>query len=162
MSDDEVSPDSEATGEGEGDGDENRPDSEATGDRSNHEDHTNPLSELSRGVRERRRRKEREPDAFAAFDRGPLADLDDEELWTELSADPDVSMAESTADGRDVRVVAKRVCHGCPHFAAPPDVRCTHEGTEIRRLEDLDHFRVVDCPVVAEESSESVNRGRHR
>lgn len=41
-------------------------------------------------------------------------------------------------------------CEQCEHFADPPRVACTREGTEIRELVDREHFRVVNCPVVAE------------
>ena len=52
---------------------------------------------------------------------------------------------------RDVRVIEKRTfCQGCRYFSDPPTVACSHEGTEILELVDVDHFRVVDCPMVAE------------
>ena len=57
-------------------------------------------------------------------------------------------------DGRDVRVVEKRsFCQGCQYFSDPPSVDCSHEGTEILELVDVEHFRVVDCPMVAEAES---------
>lgn len=47
-------------------------------------------------------------------------------------------------------IVAKRCyCESCEYFSEPPDVSCTHAGTEIRQLVDVDHFKVHACPVVA-------------
>ncbi|WP_096394970.1 hypothetical protein [Halorubrum trapanicum] len=49
----------------------------------------------------------------------------------------------------DERVVDKRsYCQRCPHFAAPPETACTHEGTEIVESVDFSRFRVRNCPMV--------------
>ncbi len=72
-----------------------------------------------------------------------------EEMDIDAESDPAV---ERSVDGESVeRVVEKSAyCHACPHFSSPPDVRCTHEGTEILEAVDMEHFRVVDCPIVEE------------
>ncbi|WP_254535690.1 hypothetical protein [Halomarina litorea] len=58
---------------------------------------------------------------------------------------------ETPQETPDPGVVPKAAyCEGCEHFADPPEVACTHEGTRIAELVDREHFRVVDCPVVAE------------
>lgn len=57
-----------------------------------------------------------------------------------------------TVEERHERVIDKaKYCHGCEYFSAPPDVHCTHEGTDIIELVDVDHFRVVNCPIVKED-----------
>jgi hypothetical protein len=57
-----------------------------------------------------------------------------------------------TDEAREERVVDKgKYCRNCEYFSAPPEVRCTHEGTEIAEEVDMDHFRVVNCPVVRED-----------
>ncbi|WP_336036495.1 hypothetical protein [Halobacterium yunchengense] len=126
-----------------------------------------PLSDLREDVERRRE----EADAAAADDAAELfremdvGDVDEESVWSELSAaaqTPSVGPGEAvpdegtgdaaatgTGDDRSVTVVEKRLCHGCPHFADPPETACTHEGTSIDAEVDTDHFRVVDCPVVA-------------
>ena len=49
----------------------------------------------------------------------------------------------------DEHVVDKRsYCQRCPHFTAPPETACTHEGTEIVESVDFSRFRVRDCPMV--------------
>ena len=49
----------------------------------------------------------------------------------------------------DERVVDKRsYCQRCPHFAAPPETACTHDGTEIVESVDFSRFRVRNCPMV--------------
>lgn len=49
----------------------------------------------------------------------------------------------------DERVVDKRsYCQRCPHFTAPPETACTHEGTEIVESVDFSRFRVRNCPMV--------------
>lgn len=57
-----------------------------------------------------------------------------------------------SVEDREERVVDKaKYCHNCEYFSGPPETRCTHSGTEILEMVDVDHFRVVDCPVVAED-----------
>lgn len=50
-----------------------------------------------------------------------------------------------------VVVPKQSYCEQCPHFSEPPTVACTHPGTTIHELVDLQHFRVSDCPVVEEQ-----------
>jgi len=54
---------------------------------------------------------------------------------------------------RDVRTIPKDTCHSCPHFGEPPELACTHEGTDILAMPDSEHFRVADCPMVVDEES---------
>ncbi|MGM0448451.1 MAG: hypothetical protein ACQERM_09415 [Methanobacteriota archaeon] len=49
----------------------------------------------------------------------------------------------------DERVIDKRsYCQRCPHFTAPPETACSHEGTEIVESVDFSRFRVRNCPMV--------------
>lgn len=74
-----------------------------------------------------------------------FAALADEEQPAALSDAPDVESA-----GEGVVVPKRSYCEGCPHFTAPPAVECTNPGTIIHELVDPDHFRVSNCPVVAD------------
>lgn len=65
----------------------------------------------------------------------------------------DTAQGPTTAAGRAAtgseRVVDKRAyCQQCPHFSAPPDVACGHEGTAIVEAVGFDEFRVRNCPMV--------------
>ena len=113
-----------------------------------------PMADLVREVEERRGRADASvDDAFTAVDVG---EVDRDELWADLRDDDEtdrvsVRAAEVDVD-RDVNTVDKATCHGCPYLGDPPELHCTHEGTEILAVEDTEHFRVADCPVVAEET----------
>ena len=117
-----------------------------------------PLGDLAREVAERRRgRKRRGDDDLFESALGGVGEgeFDDEDLWERLSpgegvAAPTVEVDVDAGDGRDVRTVPSRLCHGCPHFADPPEMACTHEGTEIIERVDDGHFCVADCPMVDE------------
>ncbi|MFB6252523.1 MAG: hypothetical protein ABEI27_12720 [Halobellus sp.] len=98
------------------------------------------------------------------FEEVSVGDIDEEELWASLeeSDEPtaaigaDASAEAVTPDaGPSVEatehVVAKEVyCQRCPHLDDPPDLACTHSGTEIVAVTDSDHFRVRNCPMVDE------------
>ncbi|WP_049983442.1 hypothetical protein [Halorubrum sp. BV1] len=100
-----------------------------------------------------------------AFEQMEVGDLDDEDVWESLDEDGDaigaptsevdpVAAAPSRGDAPDAghadRTVDKRTyCQQCPHFTAPPEAACTHEGTEIVEVVDVDEFRVRNCPVVS-------------
>ncbi|WP_238398208.1 hypothetical protein [Halorussus salinus] len=75
-----------------------------------------------------------------------------ESAATDSPADWVADEADRAADpaGRDVRTIPKTTCHGCPHFGEPPELACTHEGTDILAMVDSDHFRVADCPMVVD------------
>ncbi|WP_459194688.1 hypothetical protein [Halosimplex sp. J119] len=104
----------------------------------------------------------------SAFERSDVEGIDPDEVWERLTDDgesePDPESDGATgaeaanADGPsspgdedDVVEVSKHAyCEGCEHFSPPPDVTCTHPGTEILAFVDVDTVRVADCPVVAE------------
>lgn len=106
-----------------------------------------PLDDLARSVRERRESAgEAEPDLFEERE---VAEIDADAVWERLEGE---APTREATEERTVRVVEKAdYCEGCPHFSSPPDVHCTHEGTEILELVDVDRFRVAGCPVVHEE-----------
>ena len=120
-----------------------------------------PLADVASEVDERRRRRRKGSDPFESVDVG---ELDGEKLWEQLAEGEDeatvtVSAGDAVqvdaaspaaADARDVRTIPKATCHGCPHFGEPPELHCTHEGTDILAMPDADRFRVADCPMVVE------------
>lgn len=85
-----------------------------------------------------------ETEEFTAVDAG---DIDEDAVWERL-----VEGATEPAPGPDEETVVPKAsyCEQCEYFAPPPEVRCTHEGTEILELVDMEHVRVVACPVVAQ------------
>lgn len=126
-----------------------------------------PLSDLRRDVDERREQEGGgadggDVDFEELFAEMEVGDVDEDDVWEALSesadepvVEPDAVTADTgavggTGDDGDVTVVEKSLCHGCPNFAAPPETACTHEGTTIAAEVDTDHFRVVDCPIVAQ------------
>lgn len=70
----------------------------------------------------------------------------DPEVFDERSTDPEAD----TVDSGESIVPKRSYCERCEHFSAPPEVGCTHDGTRIVEMVDRGHFRVVNCPVVAE------------
>lgn len=120
--------------------------SDATGSRSG------PLGDLAADLDER---SEPTPADDELFDEESVADIDPETVWEQVEADTDEeagTVPPIDADERVERVVdTGSYCEGCEFFSAPPDVHCTHDGTEIIEMVDIDHFRVVDCPIVAED-----------
>jgi len=120
-----------------------------------------PLSDLRRDVDERRGRDD--DDFEELFAEMEVGDVDEAEVWAELAESADEPVVDpgavadavgepGDADG-DATVVDKSLCHGCPHFADPPETACTHDGTTIEAEVDTGHFRVRNCPVVAERES---------
>ena len=102
-----------------------------------------PLSDLADRVRGRDTTPDE--DLFVEAD---TTEVDPEAVWEQLESEE-----PATDDGPDhepeSRVVEKAsYCETCPYFDAPPAMRCTHEGTEIRQLIDFDHVEVYNCPIV--------------
>lgn len=110
-----------------------------------------PMADLARQVEADRE----PPDPDEVFDAVETPDIDAEEVWADLEegvdADPVTTGEPVSGDGGDVRVIPKRTCHTCPYFGAPPDLHCTHDGTEIRSVASPEEFEVVDCPMVVDE-----------
>lgn len=110
-----------------------------------------------------------EPTGDAEEPDDPFADVEpaDEDVWAKLSAgggptaedgDPFERLAEEGTDaapeierdGEDAVVPKDRYCQGCRFLSDPPDTRCLNPDTEIVEMVDSEHFRVRNCPVVAE------------
>lgn len=116
-------------------------------DRPSPGDDRAPMADLAERVT-----GERELDEVAEelFEAQEPVDLDSDELWERLEAEEPPSVE---ADERTVHEVSKRrFCHQCDHFADPPTVACTNEGTEIVAMPSVSTFRVVGCPVAHEEA----------
>lgn len=149
----------EASGEGEGDVDEVSSDGESATD-------DGPLGGLRRDIESR---KGGDPTSktgetsgttgdvgtddehFAEMDVG---DVDTEEVWADLLFEDEETptgafeAAEVEGEDRPGTVVSKSLCHRCQYFGDPPALHCTHEGTTIHELVDMDHYRVTECPMV--------------
>jgi hypothetical protein len=96
------------------------------------------------------------PDDGETFESVEVSSVPIEEVWASIAedaddvADEDLSVggdAEAVGTG-DHRVPKRQYCARCPHFAAPPAVACTHEGTSIVAVEDAEQFVVRNCPMV--------------
>lgn len=97
-------------------------------------------------------------EAEAQFAEVEVEEIDEASIWEVLGPEQD-DAPSTTGDGSspdvdtdaEEHVVPKRsYCETCEHFATPPETACTHPGTEIRRLVDMEHFTVVNCPIVAQ------------
>ncbi|WP_247000973.1 hypothetical protein [Halosolutus gelatinilyticus] len=112
-------------------------------------DRNGPLSDLASSIE---RGPDSVPDGFdRLFEREAVAEIDSDQLWERLESDRPAAEDLLGAD-REIREVAKAsYCHRCEHFAEPPDVGCTRDGTEILEMPTLETFRVADCPVVLED-----------
>ncbi len=103
-----------------------------------------PLDELAASI------ETREPGEGVAdlFEEAGTTAVDAETVWDQLEAQEPI--VEATATGEQ-RVVPKAdYCDSCPYLSDPPEMTCTHEGTEIVELVDFDHVAVQNCPIVKE------------
>ncbi len=101
------------------------------------------------------------------FDRMSVGEIDEETLWSSLGSDDAVGVGvdadpldgadpasgvDSVGDagpGAAEHVVTKDTyCQSCPYLDEPPELACTHEGTEIVEVVDSERFRVRNCPMV--------------
>ena len=98
------------------------------------------------------------------FEQKQRPEIDREALWRQVADEETAEEAVERLDvddegrhaDRDASDVGERVvekstyCQGCRYMSPPPNTHCMHEGTEIVEAVDMDHFRVRNCPVVAE------------
>ncbi|MCY4730593.1 hypothetical protein KY092_08475 [Natronomonas gomsonensis] len=100
-------------------------------------------------------------DSDELFDEMDVGDVDEEALWDALEdgeASGAVAQADSVAatddaverEGETAVVPKSRYCQSCEYFSAPPEVSCSHDGTEIVEHVDMESFRVRNCPIVAQ------------
>ncbi|MFB6133151.1 MAG: hypothetical protein ABEJ44_07095 [Halanaeroarchaeum sp.] len=141
------------------------PAEEKGGDASPEEE--GPLGDLRRDVESRKAEGESPSDRPGTgngsqpgdpFVEQDVDDVDTDELWADLlfeDEEPPTGSFEA-ADETDApgTVVSKSLCHRCQYFGDPPQLHCTHEGTTIHELVDMDHYRVTDCPMVDEDVEE--------
>lgn len=91
------------------------------------------------------------------FDRHDGDEFDGDRLWEHLEADdhdandPDVDL--QPVDREICEVEKRSYCHGCEHFADPPALACTRDGSEILAVSSMTTFRVADCPFVLEDET---------
>ncbi len=80
------------------------------------------------------------------FEQADTPEIDTDTVWEQLEMDQSPS---TPAPDETEHVVEKRkYCDYCQYLSSPPEMHCTHEGTTIVELVDLDHVRVRDCPIV--------------
>ncbi|WP_128904436.1 hypothetical protein [Halorubrum amylolyticum] len=114
---------------------------------------------------------ETDADLDDAFERMDVGGAAEEDVWDSLDDDGEggsapvgefggtVSEPDAAASGSGERfvagesgverVISKRTyCQQCPHFSAPPEAACGHEGTSILEAVGFDEFRVRNCPMV--------------
>jgi hypothetical protein len=86
-------------------------------------------------------------DASSAATSESKPDADGEVPFDEKQAGrPDDSPFEAVVSTRSH-------CEGCEHLSAPPQFRCTLDGTRIIAFEDRTHVRVRGCPVAATDAA---------
>jgi hypothetical protein len=114
-----------------------------TGDGTETGPEADPQSDLSR-----------EGDPFEsmedAFTERGVDEIDTQKVWQQLT-DAKSRGSVTEKKGRTYADVSKHsYCEQCEYFSEPPDIDCSHDGTEIVEFLDVETVRVVDCPVVAE------------
>lgn len=127
-------------------------------------DDEGPLGDLRREVESRTEKGgSGEPDTDDTESAGPghfaemdVDDVDTDEVWAEMLLEDDAPLEGAVpptetdeVSDRPGTVVTKRLCHRCQYFGDPPTLHCTHDGTSIEELVDMDHYRVTNCPMVA-------------
>lgn len=141
---------SEASREAAG-SEESGPDATDDGEIGSADDET-PLSNLREDIAARDSQADEEH-----FLQESVADVESEAVWAELlMAEGDASglldpTAVEEADGRTYQVVPRSLCHRCEFFGEPPELHCTHDGTTIHETVDMEHYRVSECPMVAQD-----------
>ena len=111
-----------------------------------------PLADLAERV-EARRDRTGEDRFEASFAEPEFEEVDAESVWEESPEEDSAfgAIGRVIEEGEETHVVSKRnFCERCRYLSSPPEVRCTHGGTEIREFVDKDHVRVHACPVVEE------------
>lgn len=127
-----------------------------------------PLSGLRDEVNRRDRDDPEREQAVAdeAFMEETVEPVDSDGIWADLLMDDQRSEgqfeATETQSGPEgtTQVISKRICERCQYLEAPPELTCTHEGTTIHELVDMDHVRVSSCPMVGPDG-EKTRPGRN-
>lgn len=104
-----------------------------------------PLKEIANSIDERKRRSD-DTQTDELFQQKDIPEVDTDVVWEQLEQSEPIEQFEEEPE---VRVVDKKTyCETCEYFSAPPEMHCTHDGTEIRKLVDFEHVEVVNCPIV--------------
>lgn len=123
---------------------------DVAGDEEDHPtDDSTPLSGLRDAVRDRAEESAAE-EAFVEEQQEPV---DTQRVWADLLGDEETEGEFAPADVEsgpegETQIIEKHICERCQYLAAPPELRCTHEGTTIHELVDVEHVRVSACPMV--------------
>jgi len=79
--------------------------------------------------------------------------IDAEAVEPSVDEGVDRSSGDSDGDGTggtETLIDKRAYCQQCPYFSAPPEVSCSHDGTEILEVVKDGRFRVRGCPVVTD------------
>lgn len=115
------------------------------------------------GLRNEAQRRERQESSQSAVDEAFVEEavdpVDSEGVWADLLMESGAPEGEFRASegGEDTQVISKRICERCEYVNSPPELACTHEGTTIHELVDVDRVRVSNCPMVGPDG-ETTNR----
>jgi len=107
--------------------------------------------------------EDRDPFEDDLFSEEAVGEMDEDAVWEQLERREDGaaevgSEAGGAPGGRETIVEKRSYCERCEYLSEPPEVACTHPGTEIVELVDTGRFRVRNCPVVARRESPDVER----
>lgn len=91
-----------------------------------------------------------DPFEGSAFERMDTGEVDPDEVWNRLSEAQERGSVAQEGERTYAEVSKHRFCEQCEFFSDPPEVACSHDGTEILEFVDQETVRLVDCPVVAE------------
>lgn len=70
-------------------------------------------------------------------------------VWNVVGDEDTGTVGEEIEAEERTYVVSKRdFCEQCRHFSEPPEVHCTHEGTEVLEFVDRERVRLTSCPVI--------------
>ncbi|WP_049987990.1 hypothetical protein [Halobellus rufus] len=121
-----------------------------------------PLSDLAERLSERREKRTGEA-TDDPFEEMSIPEIDGEALWEAVGvegedrspgagpfADTAATPLDDETDDPEHVVEKETYCQKCPHLADPPELACTHDGTEIVEVVDSERFRVRNCPMVEE------------
>lgn len=86
----------------------------------------------------------------SAFERMDVEGADPDAVWDQISETEDRGSVADIEGETYAEVSKHSFCERCQYFSGPPEVSCSHEGTEIMKFLDMDTVRVVNCPIVAE------------
>lgn len=83
------------------------------------------------------------------FEEMDTPEIDGESVWDAVLTADEGDDGAAGEEGADAVVPKDRYCLTCEHFAAPPEMACTHPGTAIEELVGVDRVKLRNCPVVA-------------